>query len=159
MTRLSSDIDMVRGFVSHSLSLMLRALLMVVGSVVMMFIIDLRLAMITLILLPLAGFLIAGLMWLARPMFATVQEKLSALNTTVQENLAGVQVVQAYVRERFEIGRFKVNNEDYMAEIVYEMKQIEVVGRTFGENCYWKFLGHVKAQVMAKYFREKHNIK
>ena len=116
MTRLSSDVDMVRGFVSHSLSLMLRALGMVVGSVVMMFVIDPQLALITLILLPIAGFLISGLMWLARPMFAVVQEKLSTLNTTVQENLAGVQVVKAFVRERFEIERFKINNDDYMAE-------------------------------------------
>jgi ATP-binding cassette, subfamily B, multidrug efflux pump len=116
MTRLSSDVDLVRGFTSHSLSLMLRALMMVVGSVVMMFVIDSQLALVTLILLPLAGVIISGLMGLARPMFAIVQEKLSDLNTTVQENLAGVQVVKAFVRERFEIDRFKTNNNDYMAE-------------------------------------------
>ena len=115
MTRLSSDVDMVRGFLSHSLSLMLRALLMVVGSVLMMFIIDHRLALITMILLPLAGILISGLMGMARPMFATVQERLSVLNTTVQENLAGVQLVKAFVRESFEINRFKGGNDDYMA--------------------------------------------
>lgn len=116
MTRLSSDVDLVRGFTSHSLSLLLRASLMLVGSVVMMFVIDAPLALITLTVLPLAGLLISGLMWLARPMFAIVQEKLSALNTTVQENLAGVQVVKAFVRERFEIGRFKNSNDDYMTE-------------------------------------------
>ena len=116
MTRLSSDVDLVRGFTSHSLSLLLRASLMLVGSVVMMFVIDAPLALITLAVLPLAGLLISGLMWLARPMFAIVQEKLSALNTTVQENLAGVQVVKAFVRERFEIGRFKISNDDYMTE-------------------------------------------
>ena len=116
MTRLSSDVDLVRGFTSHSLSLLLRASLMLVGSVVMMFVIDAPLALITLAVLPLAGLLISGLMWLARPMFAIVQEKLSTLNTTVQENLAGVQVVKAFVRERFEIGRFKSSNDDYMIE-------------------------------------------
>lgn len=116
MTRLSSDVDLVRGFTSHSLSLMLRALLMVIGSVVMMFVIDPQLALITIILLPLAGLLISGLMWLARPMFATVQEKLSGLNATVQENLAGVQVVKAFVQERFEIDRFIVHNDNYMEE-------------------------------------------
>lgn len=116
MTRLSSDVDLVRGFTSHSLSLLLRASLMLVGSVVMMFVIDAPLTLITLAVLPLAGLLISGLMWLARPMFAIVQEKLSALNTTVQENLAGVQVVKAFVRERFEIGRFKNSNDDYMTE-------------------------------------------
>jgi len=116
MTRLSSDVDQVRGFSSHGLSLLLRALLMLIGSVVMMFVIDAQLAIITLIILPLAGLLIWGLMNLARPLFMVVQEKLSALNTSVQENLAGEQVVKAFVRERFEIERFAGHNDNYMRE-------------------------------------------
>jgi len=116
MTRLSSDVDQVRGFSSHGISLLLRALLMLSGSVVMMFVIDVQLATITLVVLPLAGLLIWGLMNLARPMFVVVQEKLSALNTSVQENLAGVQVVKAFVREQFEIERFVGHNDNYMRE-------------------------------------------
>jgi ATP-binding cassette subfamily B multidrug efflux pump len=116
MTRLSSDVDLVRGFTSHGLSLLVRAVLMLTGSVVMMFVIDARLALLTLVLLPLAGFVIWGLMGLARPLFVVVQEKLSALNTAVQENLAGVQVVKAFVRERYEIDRFRRHNDDYMQE-------------------------------------------
>ncbi len=116
MTRLSSDVDQVRGFSSHGLSLLLRALLMLIGSVVMMFVIDAQLAIISLIILPLAGLLIWGLMNLARPLFMVVQEKLSALNTSVQENLAGPQVVKAFVRERFEIERFAGHNDNYMRE-------------------------------------------
>ena len=116
MTRLSSDVDLVRGFISHGLSLLLRALLMLTGSVVMMFVIDSRLALLTLVVLPLAGLLIWGLMALARPLFVVVQEKLSALNRAVQENLAGVQVVKAFVREQYEIDRFGCHNEDYMRE-------------------------------------------
>jgi ATP-binding cassette subfamily B protein len=116
MTRLSSDVDLVRGFLSHGLSLFLRASLMLIGSVTMMFIVDQKLAMITLVVLPLAGLLIQKLMQLAQPLFMVVQEKLSALNETVQENLAGVQVVKAFVRERFEIKRFKSINQDYMQE-------------------------------------------
>jgi len=116
MTRLSSDVDLVRGFTSHGLSLLLRALLMLVGSVVMMFVIDSQLALITLTVLPLAGLLIWGLMEKARPLFSVVQEKLSTLNTTVQENLAGVEVVKAFVRERFEVDRFIAGNDAYMQE-------------------------------------------
>jgi len=116
MTRLSSDVDQIRGFSSHGISLLLRALLMLLGSVVMMFLIDVQLARITLIILPLAGFLIWGLMNLARPLFVVVQEKLSGLNTSVQENLAGVQVVKAFVREQFEIERFAGHNVNYMRE-------------------------------------------
>jgi ATP-binding cassette subfamily B multidrug efflux pump len=116
MTRLSSDVDLVRGFASHGLSLLLRALLMLCGSVVMMFVIDAGLALLTLVVLPLAGLLIWGLMALARPMFVIVQAKLSALNTAVQENLAGVEVVKAFVRERYETSRFQRHNDDYMQE-------------------------------------------
>jgi ATP-binding cassette subfamily B protein len=47
-----------------------------------------------------------------------VQEKLAALNTIVQENLAGAQVVKAFVRERYEIGRFRRFNNDFMAQNV-----------------------------------------
>ena len=116
MTRLSSDVDLVKSFTSHGLALLLRAMLMLVGSVVMMFVINAQLALLTLIVLPLASLLIWGLMNLARPLFMVVQEKLSALNTSVQENLAGVQVVKAFVRERFEIDRFETNNTDFMRE-------------------------------------------
>jgi ATP-binding cassette subfamily B protein len=116
MTRLSSDVDLVRGFISHGLSLFLRALLMLVGSIVMMLIINRRLTIVTLVVLPLAGYLIRHLMRLAQPLFMLVQNKLSELNTAVQENLAGVQVVKAFVRERFEVEQFSVFNQEYMRE-------------------------------------------
>ncbi|MFN2105383.1 MAG: ABC transporter ATP-binding protein [Candidatus Promineifilaceae bacterium] len=114
MTRMSSDVDMVRAFMSAGLSLLVRALLMITGSLVMMFLIDWQLALLMLVLLPLAAALIGGLMVLTRPMFTVVQEKLGLLNTAVQENLAGVQVVKAYVREHYEIDRFQLLNEAYM---------------------------------------------
>lgn len=116
ITRLSSDVDLVRAFMSAGLALFLRAMLMIFGSVVMMFIIDGQLALIMVILLPLAGLLIWGVMHIAQPIFTVVQEKLSALNTIVQENLAGVEVVKAFVRERYEVRRFHQFNDDYMAE-------------------------------------------
>ena len=116
MTRVSSDVDVVRMFSSNGLSLLLRALLMILGSLVMMFLLDVRLSLIMVALLPLAGLLIWTVMRLAQPMFVIVQRKLSALNTIVQENLAGARVVKAYARERFEIARFSGYNDDYMDE-------------------------------------------
>ena len=116
MTHLSSDVDQVRGFFSHGLSLLLRALVMVIGSVVMMLVIDWRLSLIVMVLMPLAAAMIVTVMRLARPLFVQVQERLSAINTTVQENLAGVQVVKAFVREPFEIERFRAVNTSYMGE-------------------------------------------
>jgi ATP-binding cassette subfamily B protein len=116
MTRLGSDVDLVRMFVSSGLALLLRALLMVGGSLIMMFLIDRQLTLIMMILLPLAALLIWGVMRLSRPLFTIVQQELSALNVTVQENLAGARVVKAFVRERFAIGRFGDQNQRYMEE-------------------------------------------
>ncbi len=116
MTRLSSDVDMVRMFFSAGLALLLRAILMITGSVVLMALIDWQLTLVMAVLLPLAGVVIAVVMRLAQPLFVVVQQKLGALNTIVQENLAGVQVVKAFVRERYEIGRFETYNADYMTQ-------------------------------------------
>jgi ATP-binding cassette subfamily B multidrug efflux pump len=116
ITRLSSDIDLVRMFVSTGLALLLRAILMTAGSVVAMFLIDWQLALIMVVLLPAAALIIWGVMRLAQPMFTIVQQKLGALNSIVQENLAGVQVVKAFVREPYEIDRFQSHNADYMED-------------------------------------------
>ncbi len=113
MTRISSDVDLVRMFVGNGLALVLRALLMIAGSVLLMFIIDWQLALVMVLLLPLAALLIWGVMRLAQPLFTIVQQTLSMLNTIVQENLAGIQFVKAFVRERFEIGRFQGINSHY----------------------------------------------
>lgn len=113
MTRISSDVDTVRMFSSAGLALLIRALLMVFGSMVMLFVTDWELAAIMLVLLAVMALLLRSLLGRAQPLFAVVQQKLAALNTIVQENLAGVRVVKAYVRERFEIDRFNVGNVDY----------------------------------------------
>ena len=47
------------------------------------------------------------------PLFLTVQQKLDRLNTVLQENIAGVRVVKAFVRADFEGQRFEEANEDY----------------------------------------------
>ncbi len=113
MTRISSDVDTVRMFSSAGLALLIRALLMVTGSMVMLFVTDWELASIMLVLLAIMALILRLLLGRAQPLFAKVQQKLAALNTIVQENLAGVRVVKAYVRERYEIGRFDVGNLNY----------------------------------------------
>jgi ATP-binding cassette subfamily B protein len=118
MTRLSSDVDVVRMFASTGLSLMLRALLMITGSVAMLILTDWRLSLIIWTLLLIAAALMWGVMRLAQPLFVQVQQKLAALNTVVQENLAGAQVVKAFVREKFEIDRFEDYNVAYTAQNV-----------------------------------------
>ena len=116
MTRISSDVDVVRMFTSAGLSLLMRTTLMVAGSTVMLVLTDWQLSLVMLALLPVAAGVIWALLRLARPVFTLVQQRLAALNTVVQENLAGAQVIKAFVREKYEIGRFAESNADYMEQ-------------------------------------------
>ena len=116
MTRISSDVDVVRMFLSAGLALLLRALLMILGSVLLMMWSNPRLSSIVWVVLMLAAVLIWGVMRLARPLFTVVQRRLANLNTVVQENLAGVRVVKAYAREPYEVARFGDGNAQLMAQ-------------------------------------------
>ncbi len=116
MTRVSSDVDIARMFLSAGLALLLRTLLMVIGSLAMMLILDWRLSLVMITVLVLSASVLFWLLRVVGPLFSKVQEKLDKLNTLVQENLAGVRVVKAYVREQHEIDRFDVENLDYMEQ-------------------------------------------
>lgn len=116
MTRVSSDVDVVRMFLSAGLALLLRALLMVIGSLIMIVQIDWQLSLVMIAMLGLAGGIIHWFLRVVSPLFTIVQQKLGTLNTAVQENLAGVHLVKAYVREQHEVERFNDLNQDYMEQ-------------------------------------------
>ncbi len=114
MTRISSDVDIIRMFSSNGLALLLRALLMIIGSTALVLIANWELSIIMVVCLILAGIMIWTFTSTSSPLFNVVQQKLAALNTVIQENLAGTHLVKAFVRERYEIERFEVRNVDYM---------------------------------------------
>ena len=113
MTRVSSDVDVVRMFSSAGLSLLLRVFFMIVGSMVMLLLTDWQLSLIMFAVAGISGIFIYYLMMRATRLFGAVQQKLGALNTVVQENLAGMQVVKAFVRSGYEIDQFSRSNLDY----------------------------------------------
>ena len=113
MTRVSSDVDVVRMFSSAGLALLLRVLLMIIGSMVMLLLTDWQLSLIMFAVAAVSGLFIRYLMLKATRLFTVVQQRLGALNTLVQENLAGIQVVKAFVRGPFEIEQFHLSNLEY----------------------------------------------
>ena len=113
MVRLSSDTTAFQRVVQVSLRIGTRAPLLMTGSIILMFITDSRLAsMILPVLLGTAGMI---LFFVSRmgPLFMTVQRKLDRLNTVLQENIAGVRLVKAFVRAGYEAERFGQANQDY----------------------------------------------
>ena len=110
ITRLTNDVSQLQELVSMLLRIMVRAPLLLIGSFVMAMLTSPTLAPMFIFLLPVIA---ANLFWVinkAYPMFGDVQGRLDQLNTVMQENLAGVRVVKAFVRGAHEIARFaKIN--------------------------------------------------
>jgi ATP-binding cassette, subfamily B, multidrug efflux pump len=113
MVRLSNDSGVVQRLFQISLRIGTRAPLLMIGSIILMFNTAPQLAMIMLPLLIITSAIIAVFSIKMGPMFLSMQQKLDKLNTVLQENIAGVRVVKAFVRARYEGLRFEKANEDF----------------------------------------------
>jgi ATP-binding cassette, subfamily B, multidrug efflux pump len=114
ITRLTNDVTQVQNFVQMMLRVLVRAPLLTVGSFIMAFIISSKLALILLVVTPLLFAVVYAVIRKGFPLFSKVQARLDALNTVLQENLAGIRVVKAFVRADYENERFGRTNTDFM---------------------------------------------
>ena len=122
MVRLSSDTTAFQRMVQVSLRIGTRAPLLMIGSIILMFVTDSRLALMILPVLLATSIVIIFFVSRMGPLFLTVQKKLDRLNTVLQENIAGVRLVKAFVREKHESERFAVVNEDYADRNTHVMR-------------------------------------
>jgi ATP-binding cassette subfamily B protein len=114
ITRVTSDVDLVREFVGGGLVQAVSAILLLVGAVVVLMSMNWQLALVAFSVVP--ATLIVLLLFVRKlgPMFKIFQQRLSALNTILQENVAGVRVVRAFAREPFESARYDSANRDLL---------------------------------------------
>src|SRR4030042_1976178 len=112
----------VQRLVQVSLRIGTRAPLLMIGSLILMFITDSRLALMILPVLLVTSMLIVFFVSRMGPLFLKVQKTLDRLNTVLQENIAGVRVVKAFVRGEHEAGRFAAVNEEYTGHNVRVMR-------------------------------------
>ena len=122
MVRLSSDVDAVKRLTQITLRIGTRAPLLMLGSLVLMFNTSRALALTMLPLLLVTSVIIVFFIGIMEPLFRTVQQKLDRLNTVLQENVAGVHLVKAFVRADFEGERFETTNEDFTLRSIRVME-------------------------------------
>ncbi|MDX1614840.1 MAG: ABC transporter ATP-binding protein [Candidatus Promineifilaceae bacterium] len=124
MIRATDDVERLRLFLGQGLLLALQAFVLLAGTVVILLLTNLQLTLIMLPILPVAlvVFMIFGR--LAQPLFRTVQQRLSTVNTILQENLAGLKVIKAFVAEAREQSDFRYALDRLLAQRI-------VVSRTF----------------------------
>ncbi len=106
MIRATDDVERVRMFIAQGLMMAAQAFLLLVGALIVLSITNWQLTLVVVPLLPLAMVLFMFFGRVSQPLFIQVQIRLSALNTILQENLAGLKVVRAFAREPYEIQRF-----------------------------------------------------
>ncbi len=111
MSRMTGDIEGVRNLISSGLITVFDNALNFVGALVFMSIMSWKLMLALLIFAPLVALTAWQFNKRIRPAFVNIREQNAVLNTTTQENLAGVRVVKAFTREDYESERFKTENQ------------------------------------------------
>ncbi|MFO7166861.1 MAG: ABC transporter ATP-binding protein [Chloroflexota bacterium] len=114
MTRITSDVEQVRTFISMGLLQMFSATALLVGSITALVLMNWQLALITVLTVPAMTVIISYFMRIMRPLFSQIQARLAALNTVLQENIAGARVVQAFAREPHEWQRYSAANQELL---------------------------------------------
>ena len=112
ITRMTSDINQVQSGVNMTLRLFLRSPIIVFGAMIMAFTIDVKLALVFVVAIPVLAVVVFGIMLITMPLYKKVQGALDKVLTVTRENLTGVRVIRAFHQEETEKKRFQENNED-----------------------------------------------
>ena len=112
VTRLTNDVTQLQNTLLMSMRLLTRAPLMLICALIFAIAINARLSIILFIAIPLLVAGIALVVARAQRLFREVQLRIDAVNGTIEENLIGIRVVKAFVRENYEKRKFKKSNDD-----------------------------------------------
>ena len=128
LTRVTSDIEQIRTFIGTNLIQVISAIVTLISIAIVLLIMNWQLALITLTVIPMTGWLLARFFTQNGDLFRQVQEQLGDLNAVLQENLIGIRVVKAFVRESAEARRYTAMNDTLVA---VNMKTIRAIRSTF----------------------------
>ncbi len=115
-TRITNDVTMLQNTVLMSLRMLVRAPALLVVSAVFAFTINTKLSLILVILLPVILIIVMLILKFGFPMFQKMQKKIDTVNRVVQENLIGIRVVKAFVREDREKEKFHDASDELAAQ-------------------------------------------
>ena len=113
ITRLTNDITQIQLVIMICLRMLVRSPLLCIGSIIMAFSINAKIAGMFLIVVVLLAVVVYLILRVAMPKFKMVQENLDKVNTVMRECLAGIRVVKAFVRHDYEVKKFNEVNQDY----------------------------------------------
>ncbi|ELZ79569.1 ABC transporter-like protein [Haloferax larsenii JCM 13917] len=110
---LNSDVRNLRTFLDSTLSGGLQLVVAVVGIAGVLFYLNAQLAVVTLVAVPLLAVFTVWFMQTIRPMYRSLRESVGALNTRIENNVAGIEVIKASTTEPYETERVAEASMDY----------------------------------------------
>jgi ATP-binding cassette subfamily B multidrug efflux pump len=112
ITRSTNDVQQVQMLVLMTFTLMVSAPIMCAGGIVLALRQDVPLSALLLVIMPLLIGLVAAIISRMRPLFRTVQVRIDAVNRIMREQITGIRVIRAFVRDDREQARFHVANDE-----------------------------------------------
>ncbi|MEV3982623.1 ABC transporter ATP-binding protein [Nonomuraea sp. NPDC049758] len=111
ITRTTNDVQQVQLLVLMTFTMMVAAPIMCVGGIVLALRQDTALSSLLLVVLPVMIVIVGLVVWRMRPLFRTMQERIDRINQVLREQITGIRVIRAFVRDRHERERFGVAND------------------------------------------------
>ena len=127
ITRMTSDVTNVQIAFQMIIRMAVRSPLMLIFSVIMSFRINVDMALIFLAIIPVLAIALFLIGHTNLPVFRRIFKKYDALNATVQENISGIRVVKSFVREDFEINKFKMASESVKKDFTKAEKSLALL--------------------------------
>ncbi|AWP29273.1 ABC transporter related protein [Paenibacillus vortex V453] len=125
ITRLTGDVTQIQDTVFMGLRFMTRVPLVVLGSIVMALVVNVKLGLLLVLTVPVLFIFIAWIMKRAADAFRRVQQRLDAVNGVIQENLTGIRLIRVFVRMGHEIERFGRTSGKLMSSTISTLRLTE----------------------------------
>ncbi len=112
ITRTTNDVQQVQMVVLLTFTLMVSAPIMCVGGIILALRQDVPLSASLLVIVPVLILAVGAIIWQMRPLFRTMQERIDRMNQVVREQITGIRVIRAFVRDEHEQARYGAANTE-----------------------------------------------
>lgn len=113
VNRITNDVNQVQVSVAMFIRLVIRVPFLVLGGLIMAMIIDLKMSLILIAIVPILGIAMYLIMRRSIPLYKKLQKRLDRIALGVKENLSGARVVRAFNKEQSQIEEFEQDNQDF----------------------------------------------
>lgn len=118
MSRVTNDVEALEQFITHGITLTIIDFMRLLGASVVLVFLNWRLSLVVLIPIPIIAYGLRRFNSYARPIYRRARDRLGDINSRLQDNLAGIRVIQAFGQEDAELERFRTTSEGYYRERV-----------------------------------------